>query len=448
VTLTRQGARPSRVRSGRSPGLRRALAALGGAALALARLELALLVSGPVEPAWRSRSIPGSRSPTSPVACLRGIGLGAAALLAAGLLNTDIAALAAIGLVFAKAPIGIVLHVLLAFPSGRLRDPTSRALVAAGYMTTIALQAPQYLFSSELNPFNPFEIDGRPDLVKAGRWVQDTAGALVIVLTALVLARRLHAADRSRRVVLGSLWVYGIAAILFLEVSANALPRLFGTAPLTVFVLQMSVLAWVPLAFATGLLRGGFARVGALEELGEWLGEGDGARPALRDALAATLGDPSLELVFRLGDGTWSTADGRIAELPRAGSGRAAAQVELAGEDIGAIVYDAQLIADPGPVRAAGRVIALALERERLTAALLAGREALRESRARIVEAGDRERRRIAQDLHDGLQGRLALLGLRAGRLAVNPATAAAEASAIRSELTRPPTRSGAWSPA
>ncbi|HST42134.1 MAG TPA: ATP-binding protein [Conexibacter sp.] len=39
----------------------------------------------------------------------------------------------------------------------------------------------------------------------------------------------------------------------------------------------------------------------------------------------------------------------------------------------------------------------------------------LRASRARLVEAGDAERRRIARDLHDGLQSRLVLLAVQAG---------------------------------
>ena len=92
--------------------------------------------------------------------------------------------------------------------------------------------------------------------------------------------------------------------------------------------------------------------------------------------------------------------------------------VHFAGERVGAIVYDAVSLPDPELARAAGRVVALAVERERLTAALLAGRAALRESRARIVESADRERRRIARDLHDGLQAQLVVLALRAGRLA------------------------------
>ena len=50
------------------------------------------------------------------------------------------------------------------------------------------------------------------------------------------------------------------------------------------------------------------------------------------------------------------------------------------------------------------------MENERLDAELRARLEELRASRARIVEAGDRERRRVERDLHDGAQQRLVAL--------------------------------------
>jgi len=93
-----------------------------------------------------------------------------------------------------------------------------------------------------------------------------------------------------------------------------------------------------------------------------------------------------------------------------------------------------------------GGAVAIVLDRGRLTADLLASQEALRLSRARILEAGDRERRRIAQDLHDGLQSRLVLLAMRAGglaRTAADPAVARevdelrADLDAVISELRR-----------
>ena len=50
------------------------------------------------------------------------------------------------------------------------------------------------------------------------------------------------------------------------------------------------------------------------------------------------------------------------------------------------------------------------MENARLEVELRARLEALRASRARLVEAGDAERRRLGRDLHDGAQQRLVAL--------------------------------------
>ena len=100
---------------------------------------------------------------------------------------------------------------------------------------------------------------------------------------------------------------------------------------------------------------------------------------------------------------------GTARALP-AGDGRSGVEIRLGGRQVGAIEYDSTLIADPEPVQAAAAVVAIALERDRLTAELTAASMALRESRSRVVKAADQERRRIARDLHDGVQVRLTLL--------------------------------------
>jgi signal transduction histidine kinase len=76
-----------------------------------------------------------------------------------------------------------------------------------------------------------------------------------------------------------------------------------------------------------------------------------------------------------------------------------------------------------GHGRPVGLPPAVALERERLTAHLRAHREELRASRARLVEAADDERRRMARDLHDGLQSRLVLLAIQAHTVRTNGAS-------------------------
>jgi signal transduction histidine kinase len=79
---------------------------------------------------------------------------------------------------------------------------------------------------------------------------------------------------------------------------------------------------------------------------------------------------------------------------------------------VAALVHDPVLLERRALLNAAGAAARLALENERLQAELRAQLAELRASRARIVTAGDEERRRLERDLHDGAQQRLLSLGL------------------------------------
>lgn len=357
--------------------------------------------------AWVRR--PANRM--GPLLCVGGL-----MWLSAGASNLDIAAFLAVGAVTQTLPIAFVVHALLAFPSGRLPTLTSRVLTVSIYVVAVVLEAPLYLF----RPLGPepdvLRLADRPDLLALGEQVQTIAGFVVLGATGVVLVRRLVVGDWAQRRVL--LPVYGCGAVVVAGVTSGLyLLKAVGiNDPVVITVFQVLTLTAMPVAFVAGVLLGGFARTGELEELGEWLGA-SGARPDLRDALARTLGDPTVRLGYRFGEG-WVDAIGMAVELPAPGTDRGAVLVELDGRPVGAIIYDAHLFADPEPVRAAGRVVAIALDRQRLTAQLLASQEELRESRTRLVEAGDQERRRLAQDLHDRLQGRLTLLALRVGNAA------------------------------
>ena len=78
-------------------------------------------------------------------------------------------------------------------------------------------------------------------------------------------------------------------------------------------------------------------------------------------------------------------------------------------------MHDPALSEDPALLKAVGTAAGLALENERLLAELRAQLDQLRQSRARIVEAGDTERRRLERNLHDGAQQRLVSLALALG---------------------------------
>jgi signal transduction histidine kinase len=79
---------------------------------------------------------------------------------------------------------------------------------------------------------------------------------------------------------------------------------------------------------------------------------------------------------------------------------------------VAALVHDAALAEEPELVEAVAATARLALENQRLHAELRAQLDEVRASRARIVAAGDEERRRLERDLHDGAQQRLLALGL------------------------------------
>jgi signal transduction histidine kinase len=129
----------------------------------------------------------------------------------------------------------------------------------------------------------------------------------------------------------------------------------------------------------------------------------------VRDALARAIGDPGLELALWLPERTaWVDESGDVVELPT-GPDRA---VTYVGTDLAAIVHDPVFLDQPAMLEAVGSAARLALENERLHAELRAQLAEIRESRARIVRAGDEERRRLERDLHDGAQQRLLGIGM------------------------------------
>jgi signal transduction histidine kinase len=327
---------------------------------------------------------------------------------------TGVPVLAALATAVGSVPLAVLVHVLHAFPSGRLPSRASRLTVLAGYLVSLVLQAPLWLFTVDVAPYDLLFVADRPDLVQLGRWVQSAAGAAVMVATTAILAARLRRASSPSRRTLGPLYGYGILAVVLSPLIPNVLAPRLGLPFEWWFGTQLLILAGVPVAFTVSLLRGGFARTGEIEELSTWLAATDGGRGPLADALARALGDRSLRLLFWMPDrDRYVDADGADAVLP-ANRERGTVEVTRGGRRIAAIDYDRALNADPGPVRAAGRVVAIAMDHERVTAALRASQLALRRSRARIIEAGDAERRRIARDLHDGLQMRMVLLAVQA----------------------------------
>jgi signal transduction histidine kinase len=131
----------------------------------------------------------------------------------------------------------------------------------------------------------------------------------------------------------------------------------------------------------------------------------------LRDALAATVRDPSLEVAYWLaGSRRYVDADGEPIHDPEPGPRRARTPIVRSGRTLAMVVHDSALLDSLTFERDIGSAARLVVENERLQAEVRAQLGDLRASRARIVETADAERRRLERDLHDGAQQRLLAL--------------------------------------
>ncbi|TQM65027.1 histidine kinase/DNA gyrase B/HSP90-like ATPase [Humibacillus xanthopallidus] len=372
--------------------------------------------------------------------------MGALANILVGFGNSEIRPLQVVGAVFSTVPLALIIHLLLAFPSGRLHGAASRVIVLGAYVNSVFLQAPSYLLAGP--PDGLLDGPGRPDVIAAARLAQRLLGLVVEIAAAVILSQRLLAITPRQRRVFAPLALYGVVTVFTIPLSRYIVDAL-ALDPVTVFLVQLVALAGIPVAFAVCVLRGGFEPTYEVDDLALWLGSdapGSG-RPRMARALAATLGDPTLRVTF---DEAPLSAPGSANESANESDAESAAdpaaepapedgvvQVDLDGRRVAQITYDPALITDRRQVDAAARVLAIALDRERLTDELQVRGDELRQSRVRLLEAQDRERRRIVRDLHDGLQSQLVLLSWRAARLAksVLDGEAAVEARGLHDDL-------------
>ncbi|MHA6523526.1 sensor histidine kinase [Tessaracoccus sp. G1721] len=347
--------------------------------------------------------------------------LGGLALLVAGVGNTELRGLDVLGLVAATWILAVIVHLLLAFPGGRLRRWVPRVIAGTAYLNSVVLQIPRALLP--------------PGQGQQWALVQSVIGTVVMVALAGVLLYRLLLASPAKRWTLIPLYCYGMAVAALIPTSSLILRGYLGLDPVQVWGVQMAAIAGVPLTFLAASLLGSFAPTAEAEALAAWLSSGPD-RPAVRDALARSLGDTSVRLAYWVPERQeFVDATGERVDVPAPGSpGPDAVHVRSGGDLVGAIVYDPRTTTARAVQEAAG-VVALAIDGERLTAALRASRAALMRSRSRLVEAADAVRTSIARDLHDGLQVRLVLLGVEAQRLA-NAAAAGAGPDELESGAT------------
>jgi signal transduction histidine kinase len=318
-----------------------------------------------------------------------------------------------VGIAFDLVPAVLFLHVFLAFPTGRLSSWFERALVVVGYFTAFGLQLAGMLldgFGDDNLLAVASESEAAYTLLRVQLVVISALSLAGIGVVALRRRRSGRPLRRSLTVVVDS-FALGLVMIAVLFLS-GAFGLIEGQSAFEA-IRRATFVVWglAPIAFLYALLEARLARSAVAELMVEL--RADPTPAALRDALARALRDPSLALVYWLPEyESWADVDGRHAELPASDERRVATRIEHAGAPVAALVHDPSLEDEPELLAAVSAAAEIALENSRLQVELQARLEELKESRARVIEVGQRERQRLERNLHDGAQQRLIALSL------------------------------------
>jgi signal transduction histidine kinase len=340
-----------------------ALVAVGGAALVLAASRIAphplgqALLSAVVCLSFVGAGVLALRERSYGRFGLLLAGVGFASLL--GVLHDANGAVAyAIGVFGSNLVFAVLLHALLAFPTGRLGSRPRRLLAAAAYADVLVLQAVAVLFDPltryhSAHPRNLALLDARPGLA-TGLLELEAGIAIGLALTvAAVLTRRARAATpAARRQLVPVLWC-GSGGLLIFALGLAAVPLSSGAGLAGMGVGLLAALA-LPGAFAAVVLQGRLSRAAVGDLLVE-LREGPEAG-GLQGALRRALGDPSLELVRRPAGDRRDPAD--------PSDGRVTTPVLHHGAPVGALIHDRSLRLRPELLDAVGAAAGFALANE------------------------------------------------------------------------------------
>jgi len=263
-------------------------------------------------------------------------------------------------------------HLILSYPTGRLHPGDEWIVWAVLALVTIgplmvSLVDPTPVPGCDDCPQSAFLVTERPGLAQGVGLAFGISAAAMATVVFVRLVRRFRAASPPLRRVIGPVYFFTLIALVGLVVS-NVVWTVDADAGFAIELAAIAALALMPVAFLAGILRTRLARAG-IADLVIALGNG---RP-LRDAVADTLGDPSLGLAYWSPQRqAWVDEEGRTLTEPIARGAHAATFVEHGGKRVAALLHDRSLADQHELVDAVAATASLAFEKERLQAELRA----------------------------------------------------------------------------
>jgi hypothetical protein len=299
---------------------------------------------------------------------------------------------------------GPLMHLVLAYPTGRLDSGIARLVVAAAYLQG-ALGA---------------QLDGPG-------WT--LAFATVLVAAASIRALAATGAVRRARLV-----PVAVSAGAGTVLAIGAVSRLAGGDADVLLAYQAALIA-AGLAVAADLRIARWSQAtiaGLVVDLGEPAVGG-----VVRERLARAIGDPTLDVAYVLDHSPLPVDErGQVVELPTDADPRVVTPVDLAGQRLALLIHDPAVLADRSVIDAATGALSVAVANAQLQTTVRASVADVAASTRRLLDAADAERRRFGSELRGEVEP---LLREAADELRAADAEAAliARVDAVRGQLFR-----------
>ena len=332
----------------------------------------------------------------------------AVAVLGADLVWATSSTLWTTGFLLEQVWVALLACLVLTFPGRRAWSRLAQLAVAAAFVVALGGQVLGAFFDTDTR--DVLTVAPNAGVAHAIDRGQELAGAAIALLVLFLVLRRLRALGGVGLRSQGPFFVATASTIVVGLIWLGAVIASDSSRP-TLETLGRAVCISLPIALVGGVLWSRLRRADASDLVVELPAE---AAITLRERLARALDDPTLEVAYRIGDGTYVDAAGHHVALPKTVD-RALTPVRVAGDEVAVLVHDPALLDEPALVESVRAAAALVLENERLAAEVRSQLAEVRASRGRIVAAADDERRRIERDLHDGAQQRLVSLSVALG---------------------------------
>jgi len=283
------------------------------------------------------------------------------ALLGADLEWASSHALWTLGFVLEGLWVALFVQLVLTFPEGRSWSRVARVAIVAAYAMTFGGQlVGAFVVPDARDALSVAPYASVAHTVDRVQEISSVGLALVVLFLALQRARGVRGpARRLQGPLLLAAVITALAALVWLGWVITS-----GTQVSTLETIARAVAVTIPLGIVTGVGWSRLRRPQASELVVELRTK---AAATMRERLARALGDPTLEVAYRLGDGRYVDAAGRPIELSQRAD-RAVTAVTAGGEEIAALVHDPALLDEPALVESVRATAGLVLENERLAA--------------------------------------------------------------------------------